>query len=256
MSATDPVATEPQTGPPHFDDSTSREDNTSKDPANRSSLSLTMDVVSVDDVCNWLHSISLSQYAAIFSANSIDGHLLRTLTPQDLRDELAVSNFAHRRILVDAISKLPPPPTPPARDVDDRAAPDPDAPTPAIPLLPNRIPEHGRILDHLSNVRTYHSWLRVAVQFLSFAVVTLRLAPDFRDTRLVSATAFYFAAVAILSLLYGIFRYRQVLRVIDVSTVTNPSYRPDVLGVTTVVMLIVLAAVISIVIIAKPSADD
>ena len=115
------------------------------------------------------------------------------------------------------------------------------------------MPEHGRILDHLSNVRTYHSWLRVGVQFLSFAIVTLRLAPDFRYTNLVSAVAFYFASVALFTMVYAAFRYRRVIYMIEQARLSKPIYKPDIFGAVVIVVLLISAAILSIVVISLPA---
>lgn len=117
----------------------------------------------------------------------------------------------------------------------------------------DRLPEHGRVLDHLSNVRTYHSWLRVGVQFLSFAIVTLRLAPDFRYTQLVSVVAFYFASVALFAMVYAAYRYRRVIRMIERSRLSSPKYEPDVAGAVVIVVLLIAAAILSFVVISLPA---
>src|SRR5260370_30064339 len=68
------------------------------------------------DVAEWLRGLGLDQYVPAFSANDIDGEVLRRLTGEDLR-ELGVTSIGHRRRLLDAIAALgaaeaPPPPTP------------------------------------------------------------------------------------------------------------------------------------------------
>lgn len=184
----------------------------------------------VSDVRAWLHARGLAQYADAFTANEITGPVLRTLTSEELRDDLGVVNLRHRRDLLDAVAALRPTTPPPA------------------------LPEHGRILDHLSNVRTYHSWVRVAVQLLGFAVVTLRLAPNFRDTPIVAAAAFYFACVGILALVYGVYRYRAVIRMIERADPAAPRYTPDRGGILLILVLVFIASVLSLTIIAlRPS---
>lgn len=154
--------------------------------------------------------------------------MLPTLTSAELRDDLGVTNLRHRRLLQHAIA-------------DYAAA--------HAPPQPDPLPEHGRILDHLSNVRTYHSWLRVGVQLLAFAVVTLRLAPAFRDSPVVSAAAFYYAALGLLAFLYGVYRYRAVVRMIEHSEASTPTFRPDRAGIISMLVLVLIASVFSIVLI-------
>lgn len=192
-------------------------------------------VRTVDDVGEWLKSLGYVQYVDTFAENEVDGRMLRSLTSQELRDDLKVTSLHHRRVIGEAISKLPT-----TTPVSDRL---------------DRLPEHGRILDHLSNVRTYHSWLRVGVQFLSFAIVTLRLTPDFRSPRLISGTAYYFAAVAVLARTYAVYRYRCVIRMIETSRLTAPTYRPDAIGAASLVVLIIVADIMGIIIIAHPAGD-
>lgn len=193
------------------------------------------DIDSIEDVTNFLTSIGAHQYAQQFTLNEIDGRMLRSLTSQELRDDLHVQSLRDRRVILQAVAELSQSDNKPGVDSSDK------------------LPEHGRILDHLSNVRTYHSWLRVGVQFLSFSIVTLRLAPDFRNTRLVSAAASYFATVAVLALLYAIFRYRKVITMIESSRLSDPAYAPDAIGTASVVVLIIFAAILAIVMIALPA---
>lgn len=193
------------------------------------------EVNSIEDVTNFLRSIGVNQYAEQFTLNEIDGRMLRSLSSQELRDDLHVKSLRDRRVILQAVAKLS------ASDDD------------LVVDICDKLPEHGRILDHLSNVRTYHSWLRVGVQFLSFSIVTLRLAPDFRNTRLVSAAASYFATVAVLALLYAIFRYRKVITMIENSRLSDPTYAPDAIGTASAVVLIIFAAILAIVMIALPA---
>lgn len=187
-------------------------------------------IKSITDVRDWLHSQGFSQYADTFTTNEIDASVLKTLTSEELRDDLSVTNLRHRRQLLDAIAKLA------AEDTCSTKKKDP-------------LPEHGRILDHLSNVRTYHSWIRLGIQFLGFSIVTLRLAPDFRTTAGISAAAFYFAIVGVIALLYGIYRYRQVIQMIERSSTTSPKYKPDRAGVVTMLVLVLIASVLALTII-------
>jgi SAM domain (Sterile alpha motif) len=92
----------------------------------------TGDVVSVQDVREWLRRVGFSEYEPAFVANDINGAVLKTLTSEELRDDLQVTNLRHRRDLGLAIQRLIAATTPATVDA---------------------LPEHGRILDHLSNVR-------------------------------------------------------------------------------------------------------
>lgn len=203
----------------------------------------TGDIDTVDDVSQWLESLSLSEYTESFRENHVDGVLLLSLTSAELRDDLKVSNLHHRRRIIEAVEGV--------RNQKQGEATGSGSEN-AVQTA-DKLPEHGRILDHLSNVRTYHSWLRVAVQFLSFAIVTLRLTPNFRDTKLVSSTAFYFAVVSILAMVYAVYRYRRVGQMIDGTRLSNPTYRPDMIGTISLVTLIMCAAVLAILIIALPN---
>lgn len=153
-----------------------------------------LEVFSVQDVRNWLHRIGFSEYEDVFTLNEINGNVLKTLTSEELRDDLGITNLRHRRDIGDAIQRLV-------------------AATDAATV--DALPEHGRVLDHLSNIRTVHSWMRLGVQMLAFSILTLRLAPNFRSTAIVTAASLYFAVVGIVALLYGIMRYKAVMKMIE-----------------------------------------
>jgi class 3 adenylate cyclase/predicted ATPase len=57
------------------------------------------------DVAIWLRSLGLSKYEAAFRENEIDATILRSLTPEDIK-ELGVTALGHRRKLLDAIAAL------------------------------------------------------------------------------------------------------------------------------------------------------
>jgi len=191
-------------------------------------------VHTVADVTNWLATLGFDEYAKVFAENEIDGQVLKTLDSEELRDDLGVINLRHRRDLLDGIHKLV------QEDSEMHKAP---------------LPEHGRILSHLSNVRTYHSWLRVGVQMLAFAIVTLRLSPTFGETAVITTASFYFAAIGILALLYGIFRYRGVIESIEGSGPTVQAYQPDRIGVLSMLVLVLIASIFSLVIILLNATD-
>lgn len=182
-------------------------------------------VSTIDDVRNWLHCVGFPQYVDLFAENEVNGEILRTLTSEELRDDLHVVNLRHRRDLLNAIQRL----------IDA-----------TVPGNVESLPEHGRILDHLSNVRTYHSWVRVGVQLLGFAVVTLRLTPKFRETAIVVASSAYFAAIGIVALLYGVLRYRAVIKMIECSGARTPKYFPDKVGVFAMLIMVLLGSAIAL----------
>lgn len=110
------------------------------DPPERSAAAAEkgqIDVVTVQDVREWLHRVGFSEYEPSFVTNDINGAVLKTLTSEELRDDLNITNLRHRRDLGHAIQRLV-------------------AATTPVAIAP--LPEHGRILDHLSNVCLCH-WI-------------------------------------------------------------------------------------------------
>jgi class 3 adenylate cyclase len=57
------------------------------------------------DVADWLRSLGLEQYGALFRQNDIDAEVLPSLGADDLR-ELGVSSLGHRKKLLTAIAAL------------------------------------------------------------------------------------------------------------------------------------------------------
>ena len=57
------------------------------------------------DIANWLRSLGLEQYEALFRQNDIDAEVLPALGADDLR-ELGVSSLGHRKKLLAAIAAL------------------------------------------------------------------------------------------------------------------------------------------------------
>jgi class 3 adenylate cyclase/tetratricopeptide (TPR) repeat protein/ABC-type transport system involved in cytochrome c biogenesis ATPase subunit len=57
------------------------------------------------NVAEWLRTLGLGQYEAVFHENSVTVDLLPNLTPEDLKD-LGVTLVGHRRRMLDAISEL------------------------------------------------------------------------------------------------------------------------------------------------------
>jgi class 3 adenylate cyclase len=66
------------------------------------------------DVGDWLRSLGLGQYEAVFRENEIDGKVLTKLTTEDLKD-LGVTIIGHRRTILSAIGELSVPSTAPLR---------------------------------------------------------------------------------------------------------------------------------------------
>jgi hypothetical protein len=85
------------------------------------------------DLGDWLRSLGLGQYEAVFRQNDIDETVLPNLTAEDLK-ELGVAALGHRRKLLDAIAAL--------RAVADRKAPSAGAATSSAPnTSPERLNE-------------------------------------------------------------------------------------------------------------------
>ena len=185
------------------------------------------DVESTDDVLNWLSKLGYDQYRDVFKENGVDGDVLKTLTGEELRVDLKIYNLRHRRDILHAIEKL--------NESNKTKA-----------IAAEKLPEHGRILDHLSNVRTYHSWLRVGVQLLGFSIVTLRLTPKFIAKELVTVSSLYFAIVGMMALMYGIYRYKCVITMIERSGAKSPAYDPDRFGVMAMLILVGVASIVSL----------
>jgi len=176
------------------------------------------------DVIAWLDRIGCAQYVDAFHKNGIDADILRSLTSEELRDDLGVVNLRHRRNILYEISLLGEPP----RDT---------------------LPEHGRILNHLSNVRTYHSWVRVGVQLLAYSVAFLRLIPIQRGKDITTAFSFAIALSGILFLTYAAHRYKLVIQMIENSGQNNQAYQPDIFGVVISLVILSILSVLTITII-------
>jgi hypothetical protein len=61
---------------------------------------------SINDVCRWLTSISLSQYQPAFQEGAVDGSFLCELTDDDLRNTLGVEHRLHRKKILFSIRCL------------------------------------------------------------------------------------------------------------------------------------------------------
>ena len=62
----------------------------------------------VEDVCRWLDTISLSQYKRAFREGSVDGSFLTELRSEDLRDVLGMEHELHRKKVLVMINKMKP----------------------------------------------------------------------------------------------------------------------------------------------------
>ena len=65
-------------------------------------------VWTVEDVCRWLDTISLSQYKRAFREGSVDGSFLTELRSEDLRDVLGMEHELHRKKVLVMINKMKP----------------------------------------------------------------------------------------------------------------------------------------------------
>lgn len=81
---------------------------------------------------------------------------------------------------------------------------------------------------------------------LGFGIVTLRLSPSFRATSIVTAASFYFSMVGVVSLVYGIIRYKAVIKMIEQSGASTPKFNPDRSGVIVMLILILVSAGIAL----------
>ena len=57
------------------------------------------------NVADWLRTLGLEQYEALFRQNDIDAEVLPTLEADDLR-EIGISSLGHRKKLLAAIAAL------------------------------------------------------------------------------------------------------------------------------------------------------
>ena len=181
-------------------------------------------------VHKWLIEIGFVQYIGNFARHGVYGETLYSLTSRDLRDDLGIRNLSHRKKLLKEISKL------------------------MTKLKPDTtrtfIPEFGRILDHLSNVRTFHSWERNAVQQFTFGFALLRLAPDFRSIRFASAGALLCGILGVGFLGYGTWRYMQVAHFLDNEPLKAKNWWQDDPGIFVAFAVMLASALIVITIVA------
>mmetsp|Transcript_3846 Transcript_3846/g.5437 ORF Transcript_3846/g.5437 Transcript_3846/m.5437 type:complete len:298 (+) Transcript_3846:838-1731(+) len=162
-----------------------------------------VDVIDIDDVVDWINAIGYPEYADKFVENEVDGRTLKTITPQELREEIGVTSPKHRRDILRRLDGL-------------------IMSTGCAHLDP--LPEVGRVLSLLSNVRTYQSWTLVGVQLFIFSVGYMRLGPLIRPVWLV-ATGSLFAAVSAV----GVFTVRSAEATLQstLSCLNSGLFRPQ-----------------------------
>jgi uncharacterized membrane protein YidH (DUF202 family) len=143
------------------------------------------------DVMRFLQAIGFSQYSELFTRKRVAGEMLHTLSNVELRDDLGIKCLRHRREILRAIALY---------QTQDKQR--------------TLVPEFGRILLHLSNVRNFHSWISLGFQHIAFSIVVVRLS-TFRKTTSVVHACSYMAVFGIASIFYGALRYWIVQRIIE-----------------------------------------
>ncbi|KAK1865051.1 hypothetical protein I4F81_007586 [Pyropia yezoensis] len=188
------------------------------------------------EVAEWVAECGFPQYRDAFLGHAVSGVILRSLTSEDLRDELGVRPLRHRRAFLAAIDQLN----------DEEAAGTPHAGH--VGGTFSSLPEFGRVLTHLSNVRTAHSWCRLAVQQLILALGVVRLgvveAADERDVlyRLVLAVCAAWCVVGVGFAVYGGWRFLRVTSILDSAEMQTSKFYPDRVGVVLSQLLLLFVA--------------
>jgi len=149
------------------------------------------DCVTLDDSVEWICKIGYPEYADAFRENQVDGKTLKTITAKELREDIGVRNPKHRGDILTALKKL----------VNETK-----------PVTVQPLPEMGRILSLLSNVRTFQSWTLIAIQMLVFSIAYLRLASRLRSESLVGGLAGVMIIVGLGLLAFGGFSYEKFVR--------------------------------------------
>lgn len=140
-------------------------------------------------------TVSEVPHKELLSSCDLSPRQLASLTNAELRDDLQVKNLRQRREILAYVR--------PARSV----------------------PEFGRILVHLSNDRTCHSWFSNTIQALIFAGALLRI-PPLRPVAMVWPCALGVVCSASAGATYGVWQYFVVARDVD----TRCEYKPDWIG--------------------------
>lgn len=142
----------------------------------------------------FLNAVGFPQYVKLFEDNHVSGELLPSLENVALREELGIEKLRHRREILKGVRAL-------REDGDSREG--------------RYVPEFGRILIHLSNMRTLHSWVRVGFQHFLFAIALTRTAPSFRGREEVILASIYMWSMGLVVHMYGMRRYWCVAHVVD-----------------------------------------
>lgn len=162
-----------------------------------------------NEVMQFLISIGYSQYVELFSRKRVAGEMLHSLSNVELRDDLGITSLRHRREILNAIANANQP-----------------------MFNPPGLPEFGRILTHLSNMRSLHSWLRLGFQHVIFSLALLRLAPGVRSTNVAQLSALYAAGAGIAAQIYGYMRFKIVTGIIENEAhMIRHAYSADIAGV-------------------------
>lgn len=143
---------------------------------------------------SFLHWVGFPQYKEFFEQQHISGELLPSLENIELRDGLGVTKLRHRREIMKGVHSL-------CGTSSDRKQ--------------RFVPEFGRILIHLSNMRTFHSWITVGLQHFVFGIALNLIAPTFRTSNEIRRASIYIWAVGLGAHLYATARYWSVARVVD-----------------------------------------
>ncbi|CAN8071361.1 unnamed protein product [Agarophyton chilense] len=166
-----------------------------------------------------LRQRGLQAYATRFEQAALPPQMLHSLTNRELRDDLHVAPLSHRRAILAVLSDLRAPPA---------------------------LPDFGRVLVHLSNVRTFHSWLRLAFQAAIFSLALVRLHP-LRGASLLRGAALSVAAAGAVCALFGGCRYFAVVARVD----SVRRFEPDRVGVALAALaaLAIAALVLTVVLV-------
>lgn len=173
-----------------------------------------------------LESAGYSQYITRLASANLPASALAKLSNAELRDDLHVRPLRHRRELQRALRALHPSEAHAAR---------------------SGVPEFGRILVHLSNVRTFHSWLRSGVQTVVFAGAIVRLTPGLRPASVTRPFGLALAGAGVGIATYGAARYWSVLRCADGGAVGFEPEKWGALGLGVVALAVAAGCVYVIV---------
>lgn len=186
-----------------------------------SALSLTLSAPS--SIPDLLHRTGHGIYIGLFEATGLSLLHVLCLSSEELRDDVGVMILAHRRSLLTAF----------AEERTRLSMVHPRVSTGAA-----SVPEFGRILAHLANVRTLHSWMRMGGQLAIFALAFPSLVPFVGKENLVTGFAFGLIIAALHLHAYGAFRYWGVLMTLE----RKQEFKADCWGVAGVLLLVLAVA--------------